>query len=283
MSDSIPWPRFLITAFIVAIATFVFDLFLHGTLIPALFADYPPADYPSRPAAELQALWRLRPPHTVAHACQGQAANELVVNAFDTDPPALRVERGDRVAMVLPQRWETAVAYMAVLQMGAVAMPLSMLFGPEALSYRLQDSQAVLAIADENSLAALQSVRDACPGLRDVVLVGSSAELCWQDVMKGQPAEFELVNTLADEPAVLIYTSGTTGNPKGVMYTHRSTYLHTMAQAMTDSISLSATDCVLPIVPMFHAMSWGMPFTVTMLGAKMVLPNRFMTPRDLLD
>jgi hypothetical protein len=57
MSDSIPWPRFLITAFLVAIATFVFDLFLHGTLIPALFDNYPPADYPSRPAAELQALF----------------------------------------------------------------------------------------------------------------------------------------------------------------------------------------------------------------------------------
>jgi acetyl-CoA synthetase len=135
----------------------------------------------------------------------------------------LGVKRGDRVAMVLPQRWETAVAYMAVLQMGAVAMPLSMLFGPEALSYRLQDSQAVLAIADEHSLEALQSVREACPSLRDVVAVGKSSDaLRWQDVMKGQPSEFELVNTLADDPAVLIYTSGTTGNPKGALIPHRA-------------------------------------------------------------
>ena len=135
----------------------------------------------------------------------------------------LGVKRGDRVAMVLPQRWETAVAYMAVLQMGAVAMPLSMLFGPEALSYRLQDSQAVLAIADEHSLEALQSVREDCPSLRDVVAVGKSSDaLRWQDVMKGQPSEFELVNTLADDPAVLIYTSGTTGNPKGALIPHRA-------------------------------------------------------------
>jgi acyl-CoA synthetase (AMP-forming)/AMP-acid ligase II len=68
-----------------------------------------------------------------------------------------------------------------------------------------------------------------------------------------------------------------------VMYTHRSTYLHTMAQAMTDSMGLSATDCALPIVPMFHAMSWGLPFTTTMLGTKVVFPNRFMGAKDILD
>ena len=74
------------------------------------------------------------------------------------------VRRGDRVAIVLPQRFETSVAYMAVLQMGAVAMPLSILFGPEALEFRLQDSEAVLAICDEASIGAVQGVRARCPG-----------------------------------------------------------------------------------------------------------------------
>ncbi|MDO8250953.1 MAG: AMP-binding protein, partial [Rhodoferax sp.] len=87
----------------------------------------------------------------------------------------LGVQRGDRVAIVMPQRFETAVAYMAVFQMGAVAMPLSMLFGPEALAFRLQDSAAVVAICDESTIASMQSVRAQCPALRTVVAAGSAA------------------------------------------------------------------------------------------------------------
>ncbi|MDB5966197.1 MAG: AMP-dependent synthetase and ligase, partial [Polaromonas sp.] len=75
------------------------------------------------------------------------------------------VQRGDRVAIVMPQRFETAAAYMAVFQMGAVAMPLSMLFGPEALAFRLQDSEAVVAVCDESSLASVSAVRADCPAL----------------------------------------------------------------------------------------------------------------------
>ena len=85
------------------------------------------------------------------------------------------VRRGDRVAIVLPQRFETAVAYMAVLQMGAVAMPLSMLFGPEALAFRIQDSAAAVLIADEAAMGAVQQARAECPGLRCVIGVGAAA------------------------------------------------------------------------------------------------------------
>nr|WP_315849235.1 AMP-binding protein [uncultured Rhodoferax sp.] len=137
----------------------------------------------------------------------------------------LGVQRGDRVGIVLPQRFETAVAYMAVLQLGAVAMPLSMLFGPEALQFRLHDSEAVVAICDASSLEALASVRDDCPLLRTVIGVGGApgqADLHWATVLAQEPAQFTLVNTLAEEPAVLIYTSGTTGNPKGALIPHRA-------------------------------------------------------------
>ena len=84
------------------------------------------------------------------------------------------VHRGDRVAIVMPQRFETAVAYMAVLQMGAVAMPLSMLFGPEALEYRLHDSEAVVAICDESSIDSLLAIRGNCPLLETVIGVGAA-------------------------------------------------------------------------------------------------------------
>jgi acetyl-CoA synthetase len=137
---------------------------------------------------------------------------------------ALGVQRGDRVAIVLPQRFETAVAYMAVLQMGAVGMPLSQLFGPEALEFRLHDSEAVVAICDASTLPALLSVTAQCPLLRSVIAVEASAPgvLDWSAVLAQEPASFDPVQTLADEAAVLIYTSGTTGNPKGALIPHRA-------------------------------------------------------------
>ncbi len=136
----------------------------------------------------------------------------------------LGVQRGDRVAIVLPQRVETAAAYMAVLQMGAVAMPLSMLFGPEALEYRLKDSGAVVAICDESSIANIQRCRLECEALRTVIAVGGAAGQ--GDVDLDVPASdsngFALVDTLAADPAILIYTSGTTGPPKGALLPHRA-------------------------------------------------------------
>jgi acetyl-CoA synthetase len=138
---------------------------------------------------------------------------------------ALGVQRGDRVAIVMPQRFETAVAYMAVFQLGAVAMPLSMLFGPEALEYRLQDSEAVLAICDESSIANVREVRGNCPALRKLLGIGEAAaqaDLDCATEMAMQPPVSEPVDTKADEGAVLIYTSGTTGPPKGALIPHRA-------------------------------------------------------------
>ena len=138
------------------------------------------------------------------------------------------VARGDRVAIVMPQCFETAVAYMAVLQMGAVAMPLSLLFGPDALEYRLQDSDAVLAIADASSLADLRLTRKRCPQLRTVVGVGAPeavqglADCEFGDMLDQFSTRFTPVDTLSDDPAILIYTSGTTGNPKGALLAHRA-------------------------------------------------------------
>jgi acetyl-CoA synthetase len=136
------------------------------------------------------------------------------------------VQRGDRVAIVMPQRFETAVAYMAVLQLGAVAMPLSQLFGPEALQFRLYDSETVLALCDASTLAAVHSVSAHCPVLHTVISVDAQAAgataLDWATVLAQASDDFHPVKTLADEPAVLIYTSGTTGNPKGALIPHRA-------------------------------------------------------------
>ena len=159
------------------------------------------------------------PDQTHTYADLQAAANRLS-NAL----VRLGVQRGDRVAIVMPQRFETAVAYMAVLQMGAVGMPLSQLFGPEALAFRLQDSQAVAAIGDASTLAALHEVRAQCPHLRALLAVDTSApyDLDWTEALRSSASEFALVDTAADDHAVLIYTSGTTGNPKGALIPHRA-------------------------------------------------------------
>ncbi|MBE7365997.1 acyl-CoA synthetase [Ramlibacter pallidus] len=146
-------------------------------------------------------------------------------NAMSNLLVGLGVHRGDRVAIVMPQRFETAIAYMAVFQLGAVAMPLSMLFGPEALEYRLQDSEAVVAICDESSIAHVAQVRAQCPTLRTVVGVGGAAaqaDLGWEAQRGTLAAGFTAASTHADDGAVLIYTSGTTGPPKGALIPHRA-------------------------------------------------------------
>ena len=167
-----------------------------------------------------------RKPQKYTYKALQDAANR-VSNALGR----LGVQRGDRVAIVMPQRFETAVAYIAVMQMGAVAMPLSQLFGPEALEYRLQDSEAVAAIVDDSTATHLQAVRGQCPSLRAVLAVGGGSatapgdvpgDVAWNDALAQNSKEFTAIKTKADEGAVLIYTSGTTGPPKGALIPHRA-------------------------------------------------------------
>lgn len=144
-----------------------------------------------------------------------QAANRLS-NAL----AALGVRRGERVAILLPQRPETAVAYLACFQMGAVAVPLSFLFGPDALEYRLADSEAKVAIVDGGTLPGLWAVRERLPALAQVVGVAGARESgvhAWEALLGRASRRFDGVDTGALDPAVLIYTSGTTGPPKGAL------------------------------------------------------------------
>ena len=160
-----------------------------------------------------------------AHGELSYAALQAQADQLSHTLLRLGVRPGDRVAVVMPQRPETAVAHMALYQMGAVAMPLSMLFGPDALVYRLQDSGAVAAIVDESAIANLRAVRADCPDLKTVLAVGAAqgqGDLDWSTVLQGERSRFPPCKTLADDPAVLIYTSGTTGPPKGALIPHRA-------------------------------------------------------------
>ena len=130
------------------------------------------------------------------------------------------IGRGDRIAIVLPQRPETAVAHIACYQMGAVAVPLSFLFGPDALEYRLQNSAARVALVDAASLPNLVAIRDRLQRLEHVIAVAGARESWtedWDALLAKASSAFEPVATRATDPALLVYTSGTTGPPKGAL------------------------------------------------------------------
>jgi len=137
---------------------------------------------------------------------------------------ALGVKRGDRVAIILPQRPETAIAYIALFQMGAIALPLSHLFGPDALEYRMEHAEASVALVEPTTLPNLWAIKDRLPHLREVIGVGGAREAGvrpWEELLARAGREFACVDTAPDDPALIIYTSGTTGAPKGALEAHR--------------------------------------------------------------
>jgi acetyl-CoA synthetase len=136
----------------------------------------------------------------------------------------LGVSRGDRVGIVLSQRPETAVAHLAIYKLGAIALPLATLFGPEALQHRLGNAGVRVAIADTQSLDRLLAVKKNLPELEHILSVDrADAEgvLDYGKLLEREPDTFDAVDTSADDPALLIYTSGTTGAPKGALHAHR--------------------------------------------------------------
>jgi acyl-CoA synthetase (AMP-forming)/AMP-acid ligase II len=201
------------------------------------------------------------------------------------------IQIGDRVASFLWNNHRHLEMYYAVPSMGAVLHTLNIRLSPRDLEYIVNHAADRIVFVDEDLLPLVEAIADKCPTVERWIVCSDRPDwkttlpgaVDYEEWIAGKPTSYEWPEIDENSPMGLCYTSGTTGNPKGVMYTHRSTYLHTMAQAMTDSIGLSATDCALPIVPMFHAMSWGLPFTCTMLGCKMVMPNRFMGAKDVLD
>jgi acetyl-CoA synthetase len=192
--------------------------------------------------------WNVPQRYNMAHACCGQWAEDrnrfalywedesgasaaysfwdvqVAANRLSNALAGLGVKRGDRVAIILPQRPETAIAYMAIFQMGAIALPLSHLFGPEALEYRMHHAEASVALVEPATLANLCAIRERLPHLRHVIGVGGAMETgiqAWETLLDRSSSSFCPVNTAADDPALIIYTSGTTGPPKGALKAHR--------------------------------------------------------------
>jgi len=135
----------------------------------------------------------------------------------------LGVGRGDRVAVLLPQAPETAIGHIAIYKLGAIAVPLFGLFGPEALQYRLANSGARAVLTNRDGMAKLAGIRAALPELRHILVTDGPAAgaLDLKGALDGRPEDFAAAPTRAEDPALIIYTSGTTGQPKGALHAHR--------------------------------------------------------------
>ncbi|MEM7405627.1 MAG: AMP-binding protein [Pseudomonadota bacterium] len=201
------------------------------------------------------------------------------------------IQVGDRVATFMWNGYRHLEAYHAVPSMGAVLHTLNIRLGPDDLDYIINHASDRVIIVDADVLPALERVAGRMPCVEKIVVcaddtpwsTGLPNAVDYEEFIAGEDTDYAWPDIDENSPLGLCYTSGTTGKPKGVMYTHRSTYLHTMAVAQTDVMSLSATDALCGIVPMFHAMGWGMPFAANMVGCKQVMPHRFMVPDKLLD
>ena len=200
------------------------------------------------------------------------------------------IEVGDRVASFMWNNYRHLELYQGVPSMGVVLHTLNVRLSPTDLEYIINHANDRVIFADEDILPLLEPIWDKVPCVELLVICrhgegGESSfknQIDYEDFIKDQPTCYDWPEIDENSPMGLCYTSGTTGKPKGVMYTHRSTYLHTMAGCLTDALGLTALDSLLGIVPMFHAMGWGLPFNASMLGCKHVMPHRFMTPDTFL-
>ena len=198
----------------------------------------------------------------------------------------LGIGNGDRVGTLMWNQPEHLEAYYGVPLMGAVVHTLNPRLHPDELAFIAQDAEDKAIIVDESLLGVLDSFREA-HNFEHVIVVSQSGEI--PDGARGYESLIDSAEPMRwpdpDErrACAICYTSGTTGRPKGVLYSHRALVLHSFMAALPDQMNISARDTVLPVVPMFHANAWGIPYTATLIGASLVLPGPNLDAESVLD
>ncbi|BBZ12494.1 long-chain fatty acid--CoA ligase [Mycobacterium branderi] len=205
----------------------------------------------------------------------------------------LGITGDQRVGTFMWNNAEHLAAYMAVPSMGAVLHTLNIRLFPEQIVFVTNEAEDQVVLVDMSLAKLLAPVLGRLKTVHTLIAVGEGdtapltesgkTVLRYDDVLGGEPTEFDWPDVDENSAAAMCYTSGTTGNPKGVVYSHRSSYLHTMAACSSNGIGVGSSDCVLPIVPMFHANAWGLPYAALMAGADLVLPDRHLDAKSLVD
>ncbi|MFC0186753.1 long-chain fatty acid--CoA ligase [Fictibacillus aquaticus] len=205
----------------------------------------------------------------------------------------LGVGRGDRVGTFAWNHHRHLEVYFAAPGMGAVLHTINIRLSAEHIAYIINHAEDKVLLVDEDLLPLIERVRDQIPTVEAFIVMTDRDELpettlepvySYEKLLAEGEPQFEFVKDLDEnEPAGMCYTSATTGNPKGVVYSHRGIVLHSFAFGLADTAALSEYDVCMPVVPMFHANAWGLPFTATWFGSTQVLPGPQFTPKLLAE
>jgi fatty-acyl-CoA synthase len=209
----------------------------------------------------------------------------------------LGVDADQRVATMLWNNAEHLEAYLAVPCMGAVLHTLNLRLDPAELGYIANHAADHAVIVDDTLVPVLARVLGHAETIRHVLVTGPPGKLAdhaaqlrgpgrevhsYTDLLAASPESFAWAEPDERSAAAMCYTSGTTGLPKGVVYSHRSAYLHSMGVCLGNTLGVSERDRVLPVVPMFHANAWGLPYAAVLSGADLIMPDRFLQPEPLV-
>jgi len=205
----------------------------------------------------------------------------------------LGVKMGDRVATLAWNGYRHLEAYYAVSGSGAVLHTVNPRLHPEQIAYIANHAEDLYLFFDLNFLPVVESVAPLCKTIKGFVMMCDRDRMpaetkipnlmCYEDLIADCSDEYEWPLFDENSASSLCYTSGTTGNPKGALYSHRSTMLHSYASALPDALNVSARDVVLPVVPMFHVNAWGLPYSVMLTGAKLVFPGPALDGKSIYE
>lgn len=206
---------------------------------------------------------------------------------------AIGVADGDRVATFMWNNQEHLEAYFAAPCMGAVLHTLNIRLSGEQIAFIANQAEDRVVLVDMSlapvfaavlpDLTTVQTVVAVGAGDLDALAASGKQVIRYDDLLDGQPRVYDWPDLDEKSGAAMCYTSGTTGNPKGVVYSHRSSYLHSMSACSANAVGLADGDRVLPVVPMFHANAWGQPYAAMMAGADLVLPDRYLQAEPIVD
>ncbi len=202
---------------------------------------------------------------------------------------ALGVTSGDRVGTFMWNNQRHMEAYLAIPSMGAVLHTLNIRLFPEQLAYVANHAKDKVIIVDASIAPLLARVRDQLTTVEHIIICGEGdtsglgETLDYEEIISDQIPGFDYPELDERSAAAMCYTSGTTGNPKGVAYSHRSTWLHSMAVTSSQALGVNESERVLLIVPQFHANAWGMPYAAWWVGSDLVMPQQFLQADPLVD